>query len=326
MFFEFVPDPHFDFVASFAKRFNVPVQDDRLIIPPVMGTGSIRRIRLGTDFKLVVHRYTLRQDFILNRVGSDAPNDLVSVIFHSNEAPASVITGEGPDPLSRNSAFAIQIASTDLNSQIRFPANTDIYFMVVGIMKDTLKSLLAIANPNSVVQTILDGAPGFLFYESMSPEVLEILKQVTDAREGNELGQFYYRIKAQELLYLVFEKLQRREVQRHNPIHKDDIEKLFLIRTTILSDLAVPPELPHLAKMAGLGETKMKELFKQVFGDSIYNYYQKARMDEAAFLLKHGGLSVSEVGYKLGFANLSHFSRLFEKYHGLKPKKYSSGG
>jgi AraC-like DNA-binding protein len=326
MFFEFVPHPHFDFVTSFAKQFNVPVQDDRLIIPPLMGTGSIRRIILGPDFKLIVHRYTLRQDFILNRVSSDAPNDLVSIIFHSNEALASVTTGDYPNPLSRNSAFAIQVASTDLNSQIRFPANTDIYFMVMGIMKDTLKTLLGIVHPSNVVQTILDGAPGFLFYESMSPEVHKILKQVTDAREGNELGQLYYRIKAQELLYLVFEKLQQREVQRHSPIHKDDIEKLFLIRTAILSDLAVPPELPQLAKMAGFGETKMKELFKQVFGDSIYNYYQKARMEEAAFLLKHGGLSVSEAGYRLGFSNLSHFSRLFEKYHGLKPKKYSSGG
>jgi len=99
-----------------------------------------------------------------------------------------------------------------------------------------------------------------------------------------------------------------------------------LIRTAILSDLSVPPSLPGLAKMAGFSETKMKDLFKQVFGDTIYNYYQQARMEEAAFLLKHGGLSVSETGYQLGFANLSHFGRLFEKYHGSKPKKYAFGG
>ncbi len=99
-----------------------------------------------------------------------------------------------------------------------------------------------------------------------------------------------------------------------------------MIRTTILADLSLPPSLPKLAKMAGFGETKMKDLFKQVFGDTIYNYYQQARMEEAAFLLKHGGLSVSETGYHLGFANLSHFGRLFEKYHGSKPKKYASGG
>jgi AraC-like DNA-binding protein len=326
MFFEFVPNPQFDFLTSFAKKFNVAVNGDRLIIPAVMGTGSIRKIALSAGLKLIVHRYRLNQDFILNRVGTDTPNDLVSVIFHSNEAAASVNTGQKPDLLSRSSAFAIQIASTDLNSQICFPANTDIYFIVVGIMKNTLKDLLGIKTPNNVVQTILNVETGFLFYESMSVEINKLVKQVTDAREDNELGDFYHRLKVQELLYLVFEKLQKRDAKPHSPIHKDDVEKLFLIRTAILTDLSLPPSLPKLAKMAGLGETKMKDLFKQVFGDTIYNYYQQARMEEAAFLLKHGGLSVSETGYHLGFSNLSHFGRLFEKYHGNKPKKYAGGG
>ena len=326
MFFEFVPNPRFDFLTSFAEKFNVPIDGDRLIIPPAMGTGSIRRISLSAGLKLIVHRYKLHQEFILSRVGTDAPNNLISVIFHSNEVTASVDTGQKADPLSRSSAFAIQIASTDLNSQIRFPANTDIYFLVVGIMKDVLKDTLAINNPNSVVQTILNAEPGFLFYESMSVEIHKLVKQVTDAREDNDLGNFYQRLKVHELLYLVFEKLQRRESQQHSAIHKDDAERLSLIRAAILSDLSVPPSLPELAKMAGFGETKMKDLFKQVFGDTIYNYYQQARMEEAAFLLKHGGLSVSETGYQLGFANLSHFGRLFEKYHGVKPKKYAVGG
>lgn len=326
MYFEFLPNPHFDFLSSFAQKFNLPLEGDRLVLPPAMGTGSIRRIALSPGLKLIVHHYQLKQDFVLNRIGIDGPNDLVSVIFHSNEEGASVNTGGNADPLSRSSAFAIQIASTDLNSQIRFPANTDIYFLVVGILKDTLKDLLGIKNPNPVVQTILNASPGFLYYESMTVEIHKLLKQVTDAREDNDLGNFYHRLKVQELLYLVFEKLQKREAINHHIIHKDDAEKLALIRTAILADLSVPPSLPELAKMAGLGETKMKDLFKQVFGDTIYNYYLQARMEEAAFLLKHGGLSVSETGYQLGFANLSHFGRLFEKYHGMKPKKYASGG
>ena len=34
-------------------------------------------------------------------------------------------------------------------------------------------------------------------------------------------------------------------------------------------------------------------------------------------------LSVSDVGYKLGFTNLSHFSRVFKEHIGMKPKQYS---
>ncbi len=46
-------------------------------------------------------------------------------------------------------------------------------------------------------------------------------------------------------------------------------------------------------------------------------------MQEGARLLKEEGHSVSEVGYKLGFSNLSHFTRVFNKHIGMKPKQYS---
>jgi AraC-like DNA-binding protein len=72
-----------------------------------------------------------------------------------------------------------------------------------------------------------------------------------------------------------------------------------------------------------MSETKLKQLFKQTFGSTVYDYYQQARMEEVAFLLKQGKRSVAEVGYEMGFSNLSYFSRLFEKHYGLHPKQYS---
>ncbi|MDR1171571.1 MAG: helix-turn-helix transcriptional regulator, partial [Bacteroidales bacterium] len=63
--------------------------------------------------------------------------------------------------------------------------------------------------------------------------------------------------------------------------------------------------------------------FRQIFGNSIFSYYQTFRMKEAARLLKEEKLSVSDVGYQLGFTNLSHFSRIFAAHIGMKPKQYS---
>jgi AraC-like DNA-binding protein len=140
------------------------------------------------------------------------------------------------------------------------------------------------------------------------------------------LKDLYYSIKLQELIYLLFDKLLARGSEKQNPVNKSDIDKLNAIRTAILADLGQPPKLNSLSKMAGMSETKMKQLFKQTFGDTIYNYYQNERMREAGFLLKHAGYSVSEVGYQLGFSNLSHFSRLFEKHYGITPKKYTLAG
>ena len=72
-----------------------------------------------------------------------------------------------------------------------------------------------------------------------------------------------------------------------------------------------------------MSPSKLKRLFKQIFGNSIFNYYQDFRMKEAARLLKEEKLSVSEVGYQLGFTNLSHFSRIFKKHIGMNPKQYT---
>ena len=73
-----------------------------------------------------------------------------------------------------------------------------------------------------------------------------------------------------------------------------------------------------------MNELKMRKIFKQVFGMGIYDYYQHLRMKEAARLLRDEKLSVSQAGYQIGFENLSHFTKVFEKHIGKKPKKYSS--
>jgi len=72
-----------------------------------------------------------------------------------------------------------------------------------------------------------------------------------------------------------------------------------------------------------MSEPKLRKLFKQTFGKGVFEYYQTARMQEATKLLKERRMTVSEVGYQLGFTNLSHFSRVFEQYTGMKPKKFS---
>src|SRR5690606_39901406 len=113
--------------------------------------------------------------------------------------------------------------------------------------------------------------------------------------EEDSLSNFYFRIRVQELIYLLSRKLINREDKKQKSIKNTEVTKLYKIQSSIVTDLSLPPKLPELALLVGMSETKMKSLFKQIFGDSIYNYYQSARMEEAAFLLKHSDYSVSEI-------------------------------
>lgn len=327
MLIEFVTQPQFNFLTAFAQILNVPVVNNELQIPSSLGEGFVRRVDLNDDFRLLIHRYRLNQELILKRIGSTEPASVISVIFYNNEEPVSLVTDDQEQHhFSRYNDMAIQIASNNLDSLITFPADTEIYYTVIGLSATRLKDLLELNRPDHLIDTIVNPKESFLFYESMGAETQMILKQLSEPQSANGLAGFYYRVKAETLLYQVFHQLHNRRSIGHSPVNKADAEKLATIRKAILSDLGQPPSLPDLAKFGGLSETKMKDLFRQVFGDSIYNYYQTARMEEAAYLLKHKNYSVSEAGYQLGFSNLSHFTRLFERHHQQKPKKFASGG
>jgi len=131
-------------------------------------------------------------------------------------------------------------------------------------------------------------------------------------------------VKAEELICCLLMKLVQRQDRSLHSINATDLKALYLIRDRLLGDLVKAPPLAELAELGGMSLSKLKRLFKQVFGCGPYSYYQTIRMKKAASLLQEKQLSVSEVGYALGFSNLSHFSRVFEEHIGLKPKKFSA--
>jgi AraC-like DNA-binding protein len=90
----------------------------------------------------------------------------------------------------------------------------------------------------------------------------------------------------------------------------------------MLEHLGTPPVIKELAACANMNQSKLKRLFKQFSATAFLVIIKKFRMKEAARLLKEEKLSVSDVGYQLGFTSLSHFSRVFAVHIGMKPKQY----
>lgn len=99
---------------------------------------------------------------------------------------------------------------------------------------------------------------------------------------------------------------------------------IYSIKLQLQSNLAQAPDIAALARNAHMSQPKLRKMFRQAFGRTVFDYYQFLRMQESARLLKEKHLSVKEVGYQLGFSNLSHFARVFQMYYGLTPKKFSA--
>ena len=163
-----------------------------------------------------------------------------------------------------------------------------------------------------------------LIEELMTDDILRTVNDIVKKEAPSTMKSYYYKIKAMELLFYLFESLRKREGSVHQKLSGKEIKSIYQVRDKIVSSLSQPTSIAELKQIAGMNELKLRRIFTQVFGMGIYDYYQHLRMKEAARLLRDEKLSVSEAGYQMGFENLSHFSRVFEKHMGQKPKKYSN--
>lgn len=118
-------------------------------------------------------------------------------------------------------------------------------------------------------------------------------------------------------------ELEKRDEKYFYALNSRDLQTIYKIKEEMLEHLNTPPVINELAVAANMNPTKLKSLFKHIFGNSIFSYYQVFRMKKAALLLKVGSLPVSDVGYQLGFTHLNHFSGVFQEHMGIKPKHYS---
>lgn len=106
-----------------------------------------------------------------------------------------------------------------------------------------------------------------------------------------------------------------------NGLHADDYKRLLSIKEKLLSSFEQKIVIEDIAIEYGISVSKLKRDFKTLYDCSIYQFYTHAKMDEAYRRLKSGDYSVMEVGYDLGYQNLSKFSSMFKKVKGISPKE-----
>ncbi len=313
--FEFSAGENFHFTSAFASRFDATVKDERVFLPDFLGDGFIQEVYPGVGISLCIHNYILKEEFVLKRLPSSS-DDMLTFKF---DCRTDFNGSENGSFFSGKSTSEVEFSTGNFFTELIIPKEIVISFLVISISRQTLLELLHLQD-ESPTEKLLKHNKSFVLHEEMSLQMQRTLKEITTIDDQTRLATLLYQIKAHELIYQLFAKLISRSESRVIPIDQSDAEQIYLAKTLILKDLSEPPELGKLAENIGMSLTKMKQLYRQVFGDSIYNYYQTARMNEAARLLQY--LSVSETGYRLGFSNLSHFARLFEKFHKIKPKRF----
>lgn len=80
--------------------------------------------------------------------------------------------------------------------------------------------------------------------------------------------------------------------------------------------------LEEVSDIVGLSTSYFSALFKKEIGEGFAKYLINIRIEEAKRMLRETNDSVSSICEKVGYHDLKHFTRTFEKAAGLKPSAY----
>ena len=193
----------------------------------------------------------------------------------------------------------------------------------IEVNSDYLNGLFDFSGKSPILQSLLQNKQPLLFEQMIYPSLQTIVDEIITEPVDETFKLFFLRVKAEELICRLLMELEKRNEKHLFSLNAHDIQATYKVKEKILEHLETPPVINDLAIYANMSQTKLRRLFKQIFGKSFFGYYQGFRMKEAARLLKDEKLSVSEVGYRLGFTNLGHFTQVFKDQIGMNPKRYS---
>ncbi len=139
----------------------------------------------------------------------------------------------------------------------------------------------------------------------------------------------FYPLFLRTRLYEITDYFFKQYLKKINPLGRTldykiskDVELLseldFLITKDFQTEL---PKVEELAKKVFMSSAKFKALFKKIYGQSIYDYYNSSRLNKARREIILGEKTLKEIIYSKGFKSVSQFSTSFKKCFGFPPSE-----
>lgn len=132
----------------------------------------------------------------------------------------------------------------------------------------------------------------------------------------------YIRVKVLELL-LVLTELDTIKTRPERPHFTEaQIEVIKHIHTFLVEHYQEHYTIDELSERFEMSPTILKKCFKGVYGDSIYAYMKRYRLQVAEKMLKEGKMTVGEIATQIGYLNPNKFTSAFSAEYGMPPSEY----
>ncbi|HSN62348.1 MAG TPA: AraC family transcriptional regulator, partial [Ferruginibacter sp.] len=174
------------------------------------------------------------------------------------------------------------------------------------------------------INEYLNNHSGFINWLDIVPDAPAQSKEIWEKLEKEKDGNFdtaYLKIKLQEIISGFFKHaFEDKRIKNHTALHNPDYANVAAAEKIILNNLTVPfLGVNNIAKAVNLSPTKLKIIFKSVFGFSMLQYHKEKNMLLAMQLIKNSTIQIKNIAGVTGYLSSSKFSATFKKRFGILP-------
>ncbi|TYB69551.1 helix-turn-helix transcriptional regulator [Bizionia saleffrena] len=284
-----------------------------------VATGFYKETKVDDDvFVLTFHNETKDSQLVTRNIGSNF------IQFHFSIKGSSTFNFNngryGLDVLEENSLLLYN-PQRELPIDLEIKPNSWLITVLISIKKfhglfsQEADYITFLSHDNRDKKYYKDG--------KISPSMAIVLNQLIHFNLNESIKHIYFKGKTLELLSLYFNRSEETDVEQCPfLVDETNVIKIRNAKDIIINRMAEPPSLQELSDEIGLSLKKLKEGFKQIYGDSVFSFLLDYKMEVARKLLESGDHNVNEVGLKVGYSTSSHFIAAFKKKYGTTPKKY----
>lgn len=263
------------------------------------------------DFIIDIHDFYIKEEMIQDNVYNmpDYMTIYTTYLISAN--------GERFNPyqtLTPNSLYTLDF--DNIGDNFRFLLHENSYYLgvAIGFKKELLERHLSSLNIeyDSFFSDFM--SEHTILTKSLEPIALDIL----NCKMTSPAAEIFFEAKANEWISLIIDTFIKRKNSKISP---EDEEAINNVAKYIENHFAMNIKQDTLEKISMMSGTKLKNLFKIKFNQTITEYTQRQRINMAEMLLINTKLSIKEVAESVGYSSHSKFSIYYKRYKGKLPSE-----
>lgn len=295
-----------DLLKYYSRIFKTKYQNNVLELPDDYGEGRMQLLQIPNGLQCLLGDYKVKQNMVFQRTRNEMP----FFVLRFDE-----LKEDEENPLAQPRSAAC-LTSSNFGSHIIYETKgSKIKSLKVKIGEDWLNEFLKQEPAGENLKKHLFFQSYVFSYEPMDKEYKELLNQILYPDCDERFLPLYLQNRIMLLIERFFTHFIRRVESKlvNIKLPNGDIQRLKEAEQELTKDVTSSPSISVLARRVGMSESKLKVCFKEMYGLSVFQYFQRYRMQTAKARLISRKYTVKQISEELGYENVASFSKAFFK-------------